>query len=239
MSSDLLFRGEISYLLDDNSTETLSYGSVVPVIPTVLWDATSGSDPIKDLSNAANTIVANSGLVPDVAVFGAEALSAFLNNAAVQSQLDKLHLIVGGIQPAAPEGIGTAQFIGRLFRPYVSIYGYAETYEDESDNSLKPMIAPKDVLLGCSKPPALTSYGSISQVEQNGETASYSDLKFVPRKLAVAKEDRSEIRVASRPCLIPYDLASWAVIKPLTGALMARESSRESEREERRERKEK
>ena len=55
----------------------------------------------------------------------------------------------------------------------------------------------------------------VTQVEQDGETASYSDLKFVPRKLATPKEDRTELRIASRPCLIPYDLASWAVIKPL------------------------
>jgi hypothetical protein len=121
---------------------------------------------------------------------------------------------------------------------YVSVYGYAETYEDEATNALKPMIAPKDVLLGCSKSPALTSYGSVAQVEQDGETRSYSDLKFVPRKLATPKEDRTELRIASRPCLIPYDLASWAVIKPLAGALSAREGEHE-ERESRRERKEK
>ena len=53
---------------------------------------------------------------------------------------------------------------------------------------------------------------------------SYSDLKFVPRKLTTPKEDRTEIRIASRPCLIPFDLASWAVIKPLAGALQTLQS---------------
>jgi Phage major capsid protein E len=220
MTSDLLFTGSISYLLDDGSTETLSYGTVTPVIPSVLWDATSGSDPIKDLSNAANTIVANSGLVADTVVMGSDALSVFLNNAVVQEQLNKLHLVVGGIAPTAPQGVGTAQLIGTLYRPYVSLYGYAESYEDEATNALKPMIGAKDVLVGCSKSPAVTSYGAIAQVEQDGETRSYSDLKYVARKLAVPKEDRTEIRIASRPCLIPYDLASWAVIKPLSGALV-------------------
>ena len=239
MTSDLLFTGAISYLLDDGSTETLSYGTITPIVPSVLWDATSGSDPIKDLSNAAAAIIANSGLVPDTAVFGSDALSAFLSNATVQSQLDKLHLITGGIQPAAPEGIGTAQLIGRLFRPYVSVYGYAETYEDEATNALKPMVAPKDVLLGCSKSPAVTSYGAVTQVEQDGSTQSYSDLKFVPRRLAVAKEDRTELRIASRPCLIPYDLASWAVIKPLAGALVRSRESEHEGREERKERRDK
>lgn len=72
----------------------------------------------------------------------------------------------------------------------------------------------------------------MTQVEQDGSTQSYSDLKFVPRKLAVAKEDRTELRIASRPCLVPFDLASWAVLKPLgAGTFMAHE--REREREER------
>ena len=234
MTASLLFSGGFSYLLDDNSVETLSYGTITPITPSVLWDATTGSDPCKDLANAASAITAASGLVADTVVMGADALAAFLNNATVQSQLDKLHLIVGGIQPAAPEGVGTAQFIGRLFRPYVSVFGYSETYEDEASNVLKPMIAPKDVLIGCSKSPATTSFGSITQIEQSGEAASYSDLKFVPRRLATPKEDRVELRIASRPCLIPYDLASWAVIKPLAGALMAaRESGDETRRERR------
>ena len=237
MSASLLFNGSFSYLLDDNSTETLSYGSVVPVVPAVLWDATSGSDPIKDLSAAASAITAASGLVADTVVMGEAALSAFLNNTTVQNQLDKLHLIVGGIQPAAPQGIGSAQFVGTLYRPYVRLFGYSETYEDEADNSLKPMIDPKTVLLGCSKSPATTAFGSISQAEQDGEIRTYSDLKFVPRRLTEPREDRTELRVASRPCLIPYDLSSWKVIKPLPAVFVARVES--SEREERRERREK
>ena len=237
MTASLLFTGGFSYLLDDNSVETLSYGSVTPVVPSVLWDATTGSDPCKDLASAASAITTASGLVADTVVMGSDALAAFLNNTTVQNQLDKLHLIVGGIQPSAPEGIGSAQFIGRLFRPYVSVYGYSEAFEDEATNALKPMIAPKDVLIGCSKSPALTSYGSVTQVEQNGETASYSDLKFVPRKLATPKEDRVELRIVSRPCLTPYDLESWKVIRPLPVVFTARAES--SEREERKERRDK
>ena len=61
MTASLLFNGSFSYLLDDGSVETLSYGTVTPIVPSVLWDATSGSDPIKDLSNAANTIISQLG----------------------------------------------------------------------------------------------------------------------------------------------------------------------------------
>ena len=39
MTSDLLFTGAISYLLDDGSTETLSYGTIMPIVPTSFGDA--------------------------------------------------------------------------------------------------------------------------------------------------------------------------------------------------------
>ncbi len=142
--------------------------------------------------------------------------------------------ITGGIQPSAPEGVGTAQFIGRLFRPYLSIYGYSETYEDESTNALKPMIDPKTVLLGCSKSPATQSFGSITQIEQRRARRRATGLKFVPRRLATPREDRVELRIASRPCLVPSDLSSWAVLKPLAGALVRGGESKHEERESRR-----
>ena len=36
MTSDLLFTGAISYLLDDGSTETLTYGTITPIVPSGL-----------------------------------------------------------------------------------------------------------------------------------------------------------------------------------------------------------
>ena len=228
MTSSLLFSGAFSYKLDDGSTETLSYGSVVPVVPATLWDAVSGSDPLKDLTAAVDAIIASSGLIPDTVVFGADTLSAFLANDSVATQLNRLHLVVGSIQPSAP--LGSEQFIGTLYRPHVKLFSYSETFEDEVDNSLKPMIEPDTVLVGCSNSPALTAYGSVTQVEQSGETSTYQDLRYVPRRLSEPREDRVSIRITSRPCLIPYDTESWRVLKPL-GAVVGRRSERSERRE--------
>ena len=136
---------------------------------------------------------------------GADALSAFLNNQIVGEQLNKIHLVVGGISPTAPQGVGTAQFIGTLYRPYVSIYGYAEAYEDEATNALKPMVGRRMSSSGVRnhrQSPATAAWLRSSKTARREATA---DLKFVPRKLATPKEDRTELRIVSRPCLIPYD----------------------------------
>ena len=139
-------------------------------------------------------------------------------------------MVVGGISPTAPEGVGTAQFIGTLYRPYVSIYGYAETYEDEATNALKPMIAPKDVLIGCSKSPALTSYGSVTQVEQNGETASYS--RFQVRSAKARDSERGSHRASDRIAAVLDPLR----LGELGGDQAARRGAlRESEQHEERE----
>ena len=87
---------------------------------------------------------------------------------------------------------------------------------EETPGTLKPMVPEDSALLGCSNSPATTSYGSITQTESDGTISTYADIKFVPRQLSEPREEYHELRVASRPCLIPFDLSSWAVINPLT-----------------------
>jgi hypothetical protein len=106
MSSDLLFAWTISYLLDSGDVETLDYGTVTPIVPAVKWDQ-AASDPLADLAVAVNSIVANSGLLADVLVLGADVLPVFLGNAKVQDLLNKLNLTLGDIRPAKPQTPGT------------------------------------------------------------------------------------------------------------------------------------
>lgn len=216
MTSDLLFVGKLSYLLDDGSTETLDYGVITPIIPALKWDATG--DPIADLQAAVNSVVSSSGLLCDTLVMGADVLTAFLGNAKVQDVLNKINYSLGNIAPQKPKPpAGTSQFIGRLYRPALDLYSYAESYEDEvNPGTLKPMVPDDACLLGCSVSPAVTAYGSISQTEQDGSMQTYADVKFVPRQLSVPKEEYHELRMASRCCLVPFDLTGWAVIQPLT-----------------------
>jgi hypothetical protein len=213
MASSLLLNGSISYALDDGTTESLVYGVITPVVPTGKWDA--AGDPISDLASACNSIITSSGLLPNVLIMGARVVTALLGNTKTQSQLNTLHLVSGAIQPTAPQGIGTAQYLGALYRPYLQLYSYVEAFEDDA-GVLKQMVPDDTCIVGCSTSPATVSYGSVSQTEQDGTVRTYSDVKFVPRRLATPKEDKVEMRITSRPCLVPFDLSGWVVIKPLT-----------------------
>ena len=202
MTSSLLFTGEFSYRLDSGETETLDYGTVTPIVPATKWDATSGSDPLGDLQSAVNQIVAASGLMPDTLVLGSNVMSVFLSHAQVTDVLNKLNVSLGAIQPTKPV-LGTAQFVGRVYRPYLDLYGYAESYElEETPGTLKAMVPEDSALLGCSTSQAVTSFGSVTQTEADGQIATYTDVKFVPRQLSEPREERHELRIATRPCLI-------------------------------------
>ena len=236
MASSLLLTGSISYALDDGGVESLVYSSsITPTVPTAKWDA--ACDPIADLAAACNAIIANSGLLPNVLIMGEDVVTAFLANPKVQAQLNVLHLVSDSIQPAAPTGIGTSQYLGALFRPHLALYSYSEAFEDDS-GTLQKMVPDDTCIVGCSNSPATVSYGSISQTEQDGSVHSYSDVRFVPRRLSTPREDKVELRVASRPVLVPFDLTAWKVIQPLTGG-GGTFAARSSERDERRDRKEK
>jgi hypothetical protein len=213
MASSLLLNGSISYALDDGTVESLVYGTITPTVPATKWDATG--DPIADLAAACNSIITNSGLLPNVLIMGADVVTAFLANTKVQGQLNTLHLVSGAIQPTAPRGIGTAQYLGALYRPYLSLYSYAEAFEDDA-GVLKQMVPDDTCIVGCSTSPATVSYGSVAQTEQDGTVRTYADVKFIPRRLATPKEDKVEMRITSRPTLVPFDLSGWVVLKPLT-----------------------
>ena len=216
MTSSLLFTGSFSYRLDSGESESLDYGTITPIVPSVTWDATTGSDPLGDLQSAVNQIVAQSGLMPDTLVLGSNVMSVFLSHPQVLDTLNKLNISLGAITPTKPQ-LGTSQFVGRVYRPYLDLFGYAESYElEETPGTLAPMVPEDSALLGCSNSSATTCYGSITQTESDGSIASYQDLKFVPRQLSEPREEYHELRIASRPCLIPFDLSSWAVINPLT-----------------------
>jgi len=129
MTSQLLFKGSITYLLDDGTTDTLEYGTPSEVTPALTWDD-ADADPFKDLSDAADAIQGESGAVADIIVFGADVLGVFLWNEKVQRWLNMLNFRVMQVEPR--EGIGTAQHLGNCNRPYAAMYSYAEATEQET-----------------------------------------------------------------------------------------------------------
>lgn len=75
---------------------------------------------------------------------------------------------------------------------------------------------PRDcVLIGSSTGGGRTAYGAISQMETRGDVITVRGERYVPLTLDQPEEQKRMFRLASRPCLIPSDIESWRVLKPL------------------------
>lgn len=215
MTSQLLFEGKISYPLDDGSTESLDYGSPIEIIPPLPW-TDDDSDPFRDFVDADKAILTETGYQSDTIVFGAEAVEVWLRHKKVQLWLDIRRFNLVQVEPEVRAG--TAQFLGNLTRPGCSMYSYIEQAEMEDSTaenpSVQPMVPDDVVLIGSSRSGSRTAYGSITQMENNGDTITVRGQEYVPLILNTPKQQERTFRLASRPCLIPSDLGAWRIIRP-------------------------
>ena len=116
MTSDLLFTGSIQLpagrWLDRDAALRHDHADR----PERHCGMPRASDPIKDLSSAANTDHRQLGPRARHGGDGQRRARGIPEQPrSSQEQLNKLHIVAGGISPTAPQGVGTAQFIGTLY----------------------------------------------------------------------------------------------------------------------------
>ena len=143
-------------------------------------------------------------------------MSTFLSHPQVIDVLNKLNVSLGAIQPGKPM-LGTSQFVGRVYRPYFDLYGYAESYElEETPGTLKAMVPEDSALLGCSTSQAVTSLRM-----RHADRSRRADRDLHGRKIRSATTQRtapgiSRTANSDPPLFDPLRPVEWAVINPLT-----------------------
>jgi hypothetical protein len=207
-AAQILTQGKVRYRLDGGEFEEFGYGPQVPSVytPQIPWDQPNAT-PITDLKNVRSQIVRDTGMAPDIVVFSDQTADMFTNNEQVLTQLDKLHHIMGQIEPKRPAG--TAQWLGRLLLPALEMWCCSEEYISETDGTTSlPFIPPNCAIVGVTNPSGAAFYGSIIQLDTAGYEEVYQE-KFVPRMMYDLPNETASIRIQSRPCLVPIDCASW------------------------------
>lgn len=166
--------------------------------PGVKWNE-SESDKMADLYQMIRMLTSVGNAASEV-LLGADAADEILNDTKIQKLLDLNNYRIGSIEPVAlPQG---AARLGRLnVRGHmIDLLTYDGTYIDEDDGKVKPYVPPKQI---CVTAPGAgrALYGAVTQIEQStGEFQSYAN-KRVPRYYT--GKDARELRVSSRPLLIP------------------------------------
>jgi hypothetical protein len=212
MIAQVLFNGAFTANVhtdaDNYYEDAFDYGHTLQVTPSVKWTEALAdtSKPIDDLQAQAEAIATSSGKYPNIVIMGSKALAGFLASKQVKEYFDIHRYDFGAIQPSIKST--QVQYIGRLLRPNVEIYTYAESYLDEDGNLMK--FVPDNKVLIANRNIFSMKYGAVTQME-NGQFQTYAG-ELVPKYDAVDHENTSWLTLTSKPVPVPFDVDAWATL---------------------------
>lgn len=213
MARDALLDGKLYVSMDDASgasySATIDFGrnanNSITLSGTDLWDNAS-SDPLSKMRSWRRQIAQNTGTNANLCIMGSSAADAFLNNATLLKQLNLLKVDRGLVNPdELPEGVS---FLGTVAG--VDFYEYNEWYLDPADDTEKPMIPVKQILLGSRGARTDTLYGCICDPVRG----SYA-LERVPFSWTENKPSQRFVSIQSRPMLVPTQVDAFIKVSVL------------------------
>lgn len=170
------------------------------------WADPETSKPLDDLQDMYDVVGDGCGEYPTIVVMGAGALKNFMASKQVLEALDKRNLTIGMIEPSIKSK--HVQFIGKLLRPNVEIYTYAESYVNDEGATAK-FIPDNTVVVACDDIFEM-EYGAVTQME-NGEHQTYAG-ELVPKYWVNEGDDIANVRVTSKPIPVPFDVNAWGIL---------------------------
>lgn len=198
---------------DNYETDEFEFGHTLQtsLTSTKQWTEANAetSKPIDDLQAMAESIANGSGRYPTIVIMGSKALDGFLASKQVKEYFDIHRYDFGTIQPSIKST--QVQYIGRLLRPNVEIYTYAECYLDEENKLTK--FVPDDKVLIANRNIFSMKYAAVTQLEK-GIWQTYMG-ELVPKYDADDKENATWLTMTSKPVPVAFDVDAWGVIKAL------------------------
>jgi len=219
MVSDLLQSGTVTVTgyIDDTATkvrtDTIDYGfdNLIDLTGGGKWNQ-STSKKYDDLYEAVS-LVRKAGYNPEIAILGEDATRQLLADERFTKQyMDLRFAQFGTINPQLnlANGNGYA-YIGRLTELGIDLYQYIAWYWDDTDEKLKPYIAPEKVIVGARNIGEMV-YGAITQIPEGSDNFVTIEATRVPKVTVNREHDTKKLMLKSRPLPKPFDVDSWAVI---------------------------
>jgi hypothetical protein len=181
------------------------------LVPAVKWDVATGSDPIGDLETARLATIKDSGIAPNVALFGVNAAKVFIRNPQVATLLDKQRFEIAGIQPIIQSN-SVVRF-GRV--PGLELYEYAEYFEDDV-GTIFPMLPDNFVMLLSTNAPNKIVYGAFTQLE-DAKAKRFVTYQQARIPFVYGDEEGGSLfyRLTSCPLPMPADILGFRIIEAL------------------------
>ena len=203
-----LFTGQI-ILLDGNAL-------VLPQLPThqitnlaYLWSDKTNSDPLRDARGWRRILSQDSGLTPNVMIFGSSAIDAFLEHPSISNNtgaFSSVKIDRGQIDPEVlPNGV---IYWGYIREISCDIYSYDEFYVPSNGSDSIPMVPANKVLMASTNARMDALYGPIQDLE-----ALYAVPRF-PKSWVTEDPSVRWLMLQSSPLMIPWqvDAYLWAEV---------------------------
>jgi hypothetical protein len=185
-----------------------------PDFVTNKWDATPASaDPLADLEAARLATIKDSGISPNVALFGTAAKNAFISNPNVKAYLDNRRYELGSIAPVIQSDV----VVRFALVPGMECYQYSEYFEDDA-GTLFPMLPDPLVMLLSTNVPNKIVYGAFTQLE-NAKAKTWQTYQTDRIPFVYGDEEGGSLfyRLTSCPLPMPADILGFRIIECMTG----------------------
>lgn len=197
---------EVSFI----DTET---GNATSYSPATLWD--NGGDVYADLRAMCRQLDENGGKAVDL-VLGSNAAAALLANEKIAKMLDNRRMEYGILAPKIyAQGAvlhGMLNVDGRV----LNVIEYRETYHNE--DGVLTTYFPSDNVLLIGEKCCRALYAAVIQMEQHDMQFYTYYQPVVPKYMGDAEKDELDIRMTSRPLLVPELIGGWISSK-VTGTV--------------------
>lgn len=172
----------------------------------------SDVDPTKALREVRRKIIQKSGITPRDAIFGKQAIEAFLESLK-NTTLDMRRVDMGMIDPQhLPNGV---TYWGYLKDSALDIWSYDEYYLDEDGNE-QPMVPEKKVLIGSAEAMTQMIYGPCALMGNNGNVPVFYAEPRVPDSWVQRSNPAGRIvQIKSRPLPVVNQVQAFHVLTPI------------------------
>jgi len=211
VNGKLTVTADTGYSMVIDFTESSAGAANNHYVPTTKWDQ-AGSDPLDDLEKSRLAVIKDSGISPNVALFGVNAAKVFIRNAQVAALLDKMRYSIATVEPIIKDQ--SVVLFGRV--PGMELYTYSEYFEDDA-GTIFPMLPDNFVMILSTETPNKIIYGAFTQLEdakaQRFQTYQQARIPFI-----YGDEEGGQLfyRVTSCPLPMPADILGFRIIEALT-----------------------
>lgn len=210
MCSQVLYNGKIVMpIMDDSGSKVIEVKEIDFSddwhFDTTNWEDIENSRPSADFRKWKRSVSKWSGLNPDVAIVGANAIEWLRESKDWREEQKFFRTTFGDYTPKLnQDGIS---FVGYIPEIGIELYTYDEWGIDPVDSVEKPLADPNKIILGCTKAYTSLTYGMIYDVA----IGSYAAPR-VPKSFVRDEPSARFLKLSSAPVAIPHQVDAFLTI---------------------------